>query len=94
MWESSVAGLERRVPQSHGASRLAAADLRPRRWQSSARSQKLAVVSTLLAAWCLLGLTVTIHAAGLSAMLPGLSSAVPDRRFWSVTWQVLGPRGG
>jgi hypothetical protein len=43
------------------------------------------VISKLLAAWCLLGLTVTIHAAGLSAMLPHVSSALPDRRFWPLT---------
>ena len=43
----------------------------------------------LRAAWCLLGLTVTIHAAGLSAMLPHVLSALPDRRFWPVTWQIL-----
>jgi hypothetical protein len=36
----------------------------------------------LLAAWCLLGLTVAIDAAGLSAMLPGIRSALPERRFW------------
>ena len=48
------------------------------------------MVSTLLIAWCLLGLTVTIHAAGLSAMLRHLSSsALRDRRFWPVTWQLL-----
>ena len=34
-------------------------------------------------------LTVTIHAAGLSAMLPGVLSAPLDRRFWRVTWQLL-----
>ena len=32
---------------------------------------------------------MTIHAAGLSAMLPGLRSALPDRRFWPVTWRLL-----
>ena len=47
------------------------------------------MVSTLLTAWCLLGLTVTIHAAGLSAMVPRLLSALPDRRFWPMTWQFL-----
>ncbi len=48
------------------------------------------MVSTLLSAWCLLGLTVTIHAAGLSSMLPGVRSVLPDRRFWPVTWVLLG----
>ena len=48
------------------------------------------MISKLLAAWCLLGLTVTIHAAGLSAMLPGLRSALPERRFWPLTWRLLG----
>ena len=47
------------------------------------------MVSTLLIAWCLLALTVTIHAAGLSAMLRHMSSALPDRRFWPMTWQLL-----
>lgn len=47
------------------------------------------MISKLLAAWCLLGLTVTIHAAGLSAMLPGLRSALPERRFWPLTWRLL-----
>jgi len=47
------------------------------------------MVSTLLTAWCLLGVTVTIHAAGLSSMLPGVSSVLPDRRFWPVTWVLL-----
>jgi len=40
------------------------------------------MILKFLAAWCLLGLTVTIHAAGLSAMLPSLRSALPERRFW------------
>jgi hypothetical protein len=31
----------------------------------------IAMVSTVLTAWCLLALTVTIHAAGLSMMLYG-----------------------
>ena len=47
------------------------------------------MVSTLLSAWCLLGLTVAIHAAGLSSMLPGVRSVLPDRRFWPVTWVLL-----
>ena len=47
------------------------------------------MITTLLIAWCLLAVTVAIHAAGLSAMLPHVLSAQPDRRFWSVTWQIL-----
>ena len=47
------------------------------------------MISKLLIAWGLLALTVAIHAAGLSAMLPGLRSALPDRRFWSVTGRLL-----
>ena len=47
------------------------------------------MISKLLAAWCLLALTVTIHAAGLSVMLPGLRSVRPDRRFWPLTWRLL-----
>jgi len=47
------------------------------------------VIAKLLAAWCLLALTVTIHAAGLSALLPVISSALPDRRFLPVTWLLL-----
>jgi len=47
------------------------------------------MITTLLIAWCLLAVTVTIHAAGLSAMLPHVLSVRPDRRFWPVTWQIL-----
>ena len=47
------------------------------------------MISTLLIAWCLLALTVTIHAAGLSAMLTSVSSAAPDTRFWAVTWRLV-----
>ena len=47
------------------------------------------MISKLLTAWCLLALTVTIHAAGLSTMLPGLRSVLPDRRFWPLTWRLL-----
>ena len=43
------------------------------------------MIAKLLAAWCLLALTVTIHAAGLSAMLPRIWSAPRDTRFWPVT---------
>jgi len=47
------------------------------------------MISTLLTAWCLLALTVTIHAAGLSALLRGLPLALRDKRFLTVTWQLL-----
>jgi hypothetical protein len=43
------------------------------------------MVAKLLTAWCLVALTVTIHAAGLSAMLQRVSSPLPDARFWPVT---------
>ena len=47
------------------------------------------MISKLLIAWCLLAVTVTIHAAGLSAMLPGVRAALPDRRLWPMTWRLL-----
>jgi Ion channel len=47
------------------------------------------MISKLLAAWCLLALTVTIHAAGLSAILPRISSAPPDTRFWPLTGRLV-----
>ena len=48
------------------------------------------MISKLLIAWCLLALTVTIHATGLSAMLRRMvSSAMPDTRFWPVTWLLV-----
>jgi hypothetical protein len=43
------------------------------------------MVPKLLAAWCLLALTVTIHAAGLSAVLQRVRLRSPDPRFWPVT---------
>ena len=43
------------------------------------------MVSTILAAWCLLALTVTIHAAGLSAMLRYGSTLLPSTGFWPMT---------
>ncbi len=45
------------------------------------------MIAKFLTAWCLLALTVTIHAAGLSAMFRSmlLSSALPDMRFWPMT---------
>ena len=46
------------------------------------------MILTLLIAWCLLALTVMIHAAGLSAMLPRVASALSDRRFWPVMRQL------
>ena len=42
------------------------------------------MVSTLLTAWCLLALTVTIHAAGLSTMLRR-ATRHPGARFWPMT---------
>src|SRR5580765_5517283 len=48
------------------------------------------MISKLLIAWCLLALTVTIHAAGLSAVLRRmLSSVLPDTEFWPVTWLLI-----
>jgi len=48
------------------------------------------MISKLLIAWCLLALTVTIHAAGLSAVLRRmLSPALPDTEFWPVTWLLV-----
>ena len=43
------------------------------------------MIAKLLTAWCLLALTVTIHAVGLSALLPRTASALSDTRFWPVT---------
>ena len=45
----------------------------------------------LLAAWCLLVFTVTIHAAGLAAVLRRVlrSSSLPDTRFWPVAWLLI-----
>jgi hypothetical protein len=43
------------------------------------------MISKLLIAWCLLALTVTIHAAGLAAVLRRALSVRPDPRFWPVT---------
>src|SRR4051794_35786490 len=47
------------------------------------------MISTLLTAWCLLAVTVTIHAAGLSALIRGLPPGLRDRRVLTVTWQIL-----
>jgi len=43
------------------------------------------MISKFLIAWCLLALTVTIHAAGLSTVLTRASSRRSDTRFWPVT---------
>ena len=47
------------------------------------------MIFKLLIVWCLLALTVTIHAAGLSALLPRLSSALLDTRYWPVTRRLV-----
>jgi ion channel len=47
------------------------------------------MIFKLLTVWCLLALTVTIHAAGLSALLPRLSSALLDTRYWPVTRRLV-----
>ena len=47
------------------------------------------MIPELLIGWCLLALTVTIHAAGLSAMLPRLSAALSDAGFWPVTFRLV-----
>ena len=47
------------------------------------------MILKLLAAWCLLAVTVAIHAAGLVAMLPRVSSALSDRLFWPVMWRLV-----
>jgi hypothetical protein len=47
------------------------------------------MILKLLCAWGLLALTVAIHAAGLSAMLPRASSALPAGRFAPVTWRLI-----
>ena len=47
------------------------------------------MIAKFLAAWCLQSLTVTIHAAGLSTMVPRKSSDPPDRRFRPMTRYLL-----
>ena len=49
------------------------------------------MISKLLIAWALLALTVTIHAAGLSALLRRVPSWLPppDARFWPMTWPLV-----
>ena len=43
------------------------------------------MISKFLIAWCLLALTVTIHAGGLSTMLRRASLRLPNTRFWPMT---------
>jgi hypothetical protein len=44
------------------------------------------MILKLLIAWCLLALTVTIHATGLAELLRFMpSSALPDKRVWPIT---------
>ena len=47
------------------------------------------MIATLLMAWCLLALTVTIHAVGLSAMFSRMAAAAHDTRFWPVTLRLV-----
>jgi Ion channel len=46
------------------------------------------MISMLLPAWCLLALTVTIHATGLSTLLR-YASRLSATRFWPVTWLLV-----
>ena len=48
----------------------------------------------LLAGWCLLAITVSIHASGLSAMLRYASVGLSDARFWPVTRRLVGVAWG
>ena len=43
------------------------------------------MISTLLTAWCLVALTVTMHAAGLSALLRRASLRPHSSQFWPMT---------
>lgn len=49
------------------------------------------MLTTLLAAWCLLALTVLIHSAGMIAVLRSFqrSGAKLDMRFWTMTWHLV-----
>jgi hypothetical protein len=49
------------------------------------------MIPKLFAAWCLLALTVTIHAAGLAWVLKRnlASPAISDTRFLPVTWLLV-----
>jgi hypothetical protein len=43
------------------------------------------MISKLLFAWCLVALTVAIHAAGLSGLFQSRSSRLSDMHFWPAT---------
>ena len=43
----------------------------------------------LLTTWCLLAVTVTIHAAGLTALLRRVSSRLPNTQFSRVSWLLI-----
>lgn len=47
------------------------------------------MITTLLTAWCLLALTVAIHAAGLTAIVRHASAPLSDTRFWPLTWRLV-----
>ena len=48
------------------------------------------MLTKFLAAWCLLALTVTIHAAGMAVMLRRMmSSLTRPTRFWPMAWQLI-----
>jgi hypothetical protein len=53
--------------------------------------RRLQMLSQLLFAWCLLAVTVAIHAAGLAFVLRALNRPVAQRdlRFWMVTWLLV-----
>ena len=59
--------------------------------QSYDRDSLATMISKLLAAWCLLALTVTIHASGLSAMLRRMPASLSpaETRFWPVTRRLI-----
>ena len=45
------------------------------------------MLSKLVIAWSLMALCVIIHAAGVTAVLPGVRRrATPTKRFWAWTW--------
>jgi hypothetical protein len=50
-----------------------------------------AMIGRLLIAWCLVGTTVIIHAAGLGVVLNRVlhSTVRPDTRFWPITWLLI-----
>ena len=48
------------------------------------------MISQIFFAFCLVALTVLIHAAGLGIILVGLHSKVrPSSRFWPITWLLI-----